>query len=163
MYSQIERLMARRLYVESGYTYENIAKAMRISAGQLKSWGKNDDWRKARESLSSAARCGDSAAVYRHKAEADRVVRLVSSINRRRKRDRLGAEPKNIPELTLTPDELMQKRLAAGLSQCELAARLGVNEKRISAWEQGRAPISKLAQIAITSVLSDASSASKAS
>jgi DNA-binding XRE family transcriptional regulator len=151
MYSSLERSAARRLYVISGYTYKAIAHAKRISISQLKEWGKKEGWADARKEIEAAAVAGDSAAVYAAKAREDKVVRLVSSINRRRKRYQLGTELKSI--LEVAPDELTSMRLGAALTQHELAEILGLNEKTISKLEQGRCRITKAMSIAIRAVL----------
>lgn len=39
----------------------------------------------------------------------------------------------------LSPEQLRRRRLAAGLTQRELAARVGVTQSRLSALESGRA------------------------
>jgi len=44
----------------------------------------------------------------------------------------------DVPQ-TLTPEEILAKRKAAGLSQVKFAAELGVSVKKVSAWEHGKA------------------------
>ena len=39
---------------------------------------------------------------------------------------------------TLSPEQILEKRKAAGLSQVKFAAALGVSVKTVSAWEHGK-------------------------
>ncbi|MER3448145.1 MAG: transcriptional regulator [Candidatus Dadabacteria bacterium] len=49
----------------------------------------------------------------------------------------------------MTPEELRQIRLRLGLSQMELAERLGVSISTVLSWEKGRRAISHVVALAI--------------
>lgn len=53
----------------------------------------------------------------------------------------------------VTPTELRTLRTAAGLTQAQLAARLGVSRVSIAYWETDKRPITPLAEIAIRCVI----------
>lgn len=50
----------------------------------------------------------------------------------------------------MTPKELRARRLELGLSLSDLAERIGVPIKTVSAWERGEAPFDDIAVAALT-------------
>jgi transcriptional regulator with XRE-family HTH domain len=48
-----------------------------------------------------------------------------------------------LPLIDVTPEDLRRRRIALGLSQAELGARLDVPQNTISRWEIGRLPIER--------------------
>lgn len=49
----------------------------------------------------------------------------------------------------MTPAEFRDTRKAMGLTQAELAAELDVSRSQVYRWENGRAPVPRMAEIAI--------------
>lgn len=54
--------------------------------------------------------------------------------------------------MPMTPTNLYQQRLALGLKQIELAARLGVHEITVSRWERGQVPIPPFLHLALWAI-----------
>lgn len=48
-YSLEDKARARQLFVEEGLTYEEVAEETGVSTSQLKNWGREGEWQKARE------------------------------------------------------------------------------------------------------------------
>ena len=49
----------------------------------------------------------------------------------------------------MTPDEIIEKREALGLTQAQLAHRIGVSHTTVWRWEAGQSSPSRLAETAI--------------
>ena len=86
MYSLVERMRARRCYVQDGLTYEELSVETGVSIAQLKKWGKIEGWKTARKKLLASALAGDTDQLDRQKADEENVLKLVGSLSRRPKK-----------------------------------------------------------------------------
>jgi DNA-binding transcriptional regulator YiaG len=154
MYNVDEKAFARRLFVQSGETFAAIHERTKVSTSQLKKWSKRENWNARKAELLQAAKVGDSVAIYNLKAQENRAFRLLKTMSRRRRKRTIGLTETVAPKVPqMAPDDLLQLRLTAGLSQAELAESLEVKEKVISELEQGSRRISKVYEIALKSIL----------
>ena len=53
----------------------------------------------------------------------------------------------------MTPQEFKNARQVLGLSQSKMSHRLGVSFQTVQAWEQGRNPINKVVEMAVSHLL----------
>ena len=78
MHKMEKRDETRRLFVDEGLTYPEIARAMRIPIGTLKSWGVKGTWKQARQAYQ---RSGETLDASIDKAKLLIIDKLVNVFN----------------------------------------------------------------------------------
>lgn len=83
----------------------------------------------------------------------------ISARNEAKLRDCLGMtapQTSSIPP-SMSPEDLIALRTGKGMSQADLADKIGVTKLTILRWEKGRTPISRKYELSIRALFTDAS------